>query len=248
MNRPVIVFNDVHKSYPLYHHITGGLRAFLFNLPAAMRQMMNTRFWALQGISFEIPEGETFGIIGRNGAGKSTLLGLIAQVIKPSRGTVTVNAKKTAPLLDLGVGFHTDLTGRENIVLNGMILGIKKREILSKLDAIIEFSGLRDFIDQPLRIYSSGMLARLGFSVAVHIEPDLLLVDEILAVGDIEFQKKCIDLMMEFKKKNVTILIVSHSMQDIERMCDRVAWIEDHRVAMISDAKSVISRYRGAQG
>ncbi len=244
---PIIVLDNIHKCYPLYHHITGGFRNFLFHMPTAIKQLQNTKFWALQGISFEVNRGETFGVIGRNGAGKSTLLGLIARVMKPTSGVIAINADKIAPLLELGAGFHVDLTGRENIVLNGMLLGMTKKEITSRLNEIIEFSELHEFIDQPLRIYSSGMLARLGFSVAVHIEPDLLLVDEILAVGDIEFQKKCIDRMQEFKKKNVSIVIVSHSMQDVEKMCDRAVWIENHKVKMIGDAKTVVAAYKGAK-
>jgi len=146
-------------------------------------------------------------------------------------------------LLELGAGFHPELTGRENIMLNGIILGLTKAEVLKKLDEIIEFSELEEFIDQPIRVYSSGMLARLGFSVVAHLDPDILLIDEILAVGDMEFQKKCIDKMTGFKKKGVTIIFVSHSMPDVKRICDRVAWIDSHTIKMIGSTDAVVLSY-----
>lgn len=245
MSDPVIIFSNVSKSYPLYHHITAGIKNFLFHLPKAVNQMKNSRFQALKDISFEVYKGETFGIIGRNGAGKSTTLGLIAGVLKPSKGKVSVKGR-ISPLLELGAGFHPELTGRENIMLNGVLMGLTRAEVLRKMDEIIEFSELKDFIDQPIRVYSSGMLARLGFSVVAHLEPEILLIDEILAVGDMEFQKKCIDKMLGFKKSGVTIIFVSHSMADIERICDRAMWIENHNVKMIGKPKEIVEGYRSS--
>jgi len=242
MKEPVIVLDNVSKSYLLYHHITGGIKNFLFNLPEALNSMRNNRFEALKDISFKVQKGETLGIIGRNGAGKSTLLGLIAGVLKPTNGKIIVNGK-ISPLLELGGGFHPELTGNENIILNGVLLGMSRVEAKSKLKEIVEFSELGDFIDQPIRVYSSGMLARLGFSVVAHLDPDILLIDEILAVGDIDFQKKCIDKMMGAKKSGVTIVFVSHSMPDVKKICDRVLWIDNHIVNILGEPEEVIESY-----
>jgi lipopolysaccharide transport system ATP-binding protein len=242
MKEPVVVFDNVSKNFPLYHHLTGGIKNFLFNLPEAVNSMRNNRFEALKDISFKVHKGETLGIIGRNGAGKSTLLGLMAGVLKPSAGGITVKGR-VAPLLELGSGFHPELTGRENIMLNGVLLGLTRAEVLKKIKEIIAFSELEEFIDQPIRVYSSGMLARLGFSVVAHLDPDILLIDEILAVGDQEFQKKCIDTMMSFKKSGVTIVFVSHSMPDVNRICDRVMWIENRTVKMLGRPGETVEVY-----
>lgn len=242
MREPMIVFDNVSKSYPLYHHFTGGFKNFLFHLPKAVSQVKNSSFEALRNISFKVYKGETFGIIGRNGAGKSTALGLIVGVLKPSNGNVTVNGK-ISPFLELGAGFHQELTGRENIMLNGVLMGLMRAEVFRKMDEIIEFSELGEFIDQPIRMYSTGMLARLGFSVVAHLDPDILLIDEILAVGDMNFQKKCLDKMTGFKKSGVTIVFVSHSMQDVEMICDRVMWIENHTIEMLGVPEEIIASY-----
>lgn len=242
MNKSVIIFDKVSKSYPMYHHITGGFKNLLLNLPKAVRDIKNSKFEALKDISFEVYKGETLGIIGRNGAGKSTTLGLIAGVLKPSQGKVIIKGR-ISPLLELGGGFHPELTGRENIMLNGVLLGLTREEVKKKMDAIIEFSELGDFIEQPIRVYSSGMLARLGFSVVSSLDPEILLIDEILAVGDTNFQKKCLDRMNGFKKKGVTMVFVSHSMVDVERICDRVIWIEEHKVKMLGEPKKIIESY-----
>jgi len=241
MNRKVVVFKNVSKSYPLYHQMMG-IKNFLFNLPQGIRSMRNTRFEALKEISFEIEKGETLGIIGKNGAGKSTILGLIAGALKPTQGTVFVEGR-VSPLLELGAGFHPDLTGRENILLNGVLIGFSKTEVLKKMDDIIAFSEIEEFIDQPVRVYSSGMLARLGFSIVACLDPEILLIDEVLAVGDIDFQKKCLEKMEEFKRNGVTIVFVSHSMDNVKRICDRVIWIEDHSIKMDNDIHTVISNY-----
>jgi len=242
MSEPVIIFDNVSKSYPLYHHITGGIKNFLFHLPKALSSTKNSRYEVLKDVSFETYKGETLGIIGKNGVGKSTTLGLIAGVLKPSKGKVVVRGR-ISPLLELGGGFHPELTGKENIMLNGVLLGLTRNQVKSKMDEIIEFSGLGDFIYQPIRTYSSGMYARLGFSVIAHLDPEILLIDEVLAVGDIEFQKKCLNKMMGFKKSGVTMVFVSHSMEDVERICDRVIWIDHHQIKRMGMPEEVLLNY-----
>lgn len=247
MREPLIIFDHVHKNYPLYHHVTSGIKNFVFHLPKAIRHMKNSKYTALTDISFEVKKGEALGIIGRNGAGKSTILGLIAGVLKASEGKVVVKGR-ISPLLELGAGFHHELTGRENIMLNGVLLGLTRRDVFRRMDEIIEFSELGEFVDQPIRTYSSGMLARLGFSVVSSLDPEILLIDEILSVGDLNFQKKCIDRMMGFKRDGVTIVFVSHSMEDVERICDRVIWIDDHRIKAADNTQSVVSQYLEIHG
>jgi lipopolysaccharide transport system ATP-binding protein len=242
MNEPAILFDRVSKSYHLYHPMTGGIKSFLFHLPEAVKTLKNSRYEVLREVTFRVGQGESLGIIGRNGAGKSTLLGLIAGIIKPTKGKITVQGR-IAPLLELGGGFHPELTGRENIVMNGVLLGLTKNEVFQKMDEIIEFSELGDFIDQPIRIYSSGMLARLGFSVVANLDPEILLIDEILAVGDMEFQKKCLKKMMDFKKSGVTMVFVSHSMENIKLLCDRVIWIDRRTIKMEGAPEKVIPHY-----
>lgn len=232
-----ITFDHIYKTYPLYHHITGGLKNFIFNLPKGIESIRNSKYEALHDISFEVYKGETLGIIGKNGAGKSTILGLIAGVLKPTKGNLVIRGR-ISPLLELGAGFHPELTGRENIILKGVLIGLRRSEVLNKMDVITAFSELENFIDQPVRIYSSGMLARLGFSIVASLDPEILLIDEILAVGDSEFQKKCLKRMEEFKKKGVTIVFVSHSEDQVKRVCDRVLWLENHRIRTIGDSQS----------
>jgi lipopolysaccharide transport system ATP-binding protein len=242
MSYPVIAFDNVSKCYPLYHHVTGGFKHFLFNLPKALHSIRNSQYESLKDISFQISKGEAVGIIGKNGAGKSTTLGLIAGVLIPSRGRVYTNGR-ISPLLELGGGFHPELTGRENILLNGVLLGLTRNQILSKMDGIIAFSELGDFVEQPIRVYSSGMIARLGFSVVAFLDPEILLIDEILSVGDTEFQKKCNKKMAEFKARGVTIVLVSHSMDAIKKICDKVIWIENHTVRMIGEPAEIAELY-----
>ena len=245
MSDIAIRFTNVTKAYPFYHHMAGGIKAFLFNLPRSLKGIIKDQYVALEDISWTIKRGETVGFIGRNGAGKSTTLGLIAKVLKPNKGTVEVNGR-VSPLLELGGGFHPDLTGRENILLNGVLLGLTRKEVKAKLDEIVEFSELESFIDQPIRTYSSGMLSRLGFSVVAHLDPDILLIDEILAVGDMKFQIKCQKKIAEFKEKGVTIVLVSHSPGDMERLCDRLIWIDAHKVKMDGDKAEVLPHYLAA--
>jgi lipopolysaccharide transport system ATP-binding protein len=233
---------DVYKEYPFYQHITAGFKSFLLHLPRNISLSKRKNFTALNGISIEIEKGETFGIIGRNGSGKSTILSLIAGVIRQNRGVVKIDGKISS-LLELGSGFHPDLSGIENIILNGILMGSTRERVLKKLDKIIEFSELEDFIYQPLRTYSSGMQMRLGFSVAVHIDPEILLIDEALAVGDLSFQEKCLEKMLAFKKSGATIIIVSHDMNSISKLCDRVLWINNGSIQAIGKPMDTIKRY-----
>lgn len=239
---PAVKFEDVYKEYPFYQHITAGFKSFLFNLPKNIASLRRTKFAALKGVTFEVAKGETFGIIGKNGSGKSTTLGLIAGVIRPDRGSVEVSGKISS-LLELGAGFHPDLSGIENIILNGILMGNTKEEMLKKIDEIIEFSELGDFIYQPLRTYSSGMQVRLGFSVAVHVDPELLVIDEALAVGDLNFQEKCLKKMREFRESGATIILVSHGMSAIAKLCDRAAWLDAGEVMAVGKPKEVIGKY-----
>jgi lipopolysaccharide transport system ATP-binding protein len=201
-------------------------------------------FWALKDVSFEVQKGEIFGLVGQNGAGKSTLLKLVARVLRPTQGRVLVRGR-VAPLLEMGAGFHPELTGRENIYLNGAMLGLTRAEMNARFDRIVDFAELWDFIDSPLRTYSSGMWARLGFAVATDVEPDVLIVDEILAVGDAAFQHKSSRRIDSFRERGTTIFLVSHSMDLVESMCSRAAWLDHGELVAIGPAKSVVDRYLG---
>ena len=198
--------------------------------------------WALRDLSFEIPEGQVVGIIGRNGAGKSTLLKILSRITHPTSGSVRVRGR-VASLLEVGTGFHEELTGRENVYLNGSILGMKRREIDRHFDAIVEFSGLEQFIDTPIKRFSSGMRLRLGFAVAAHLDPDVLIVDEVLAVGDAGFQKKCIATMADLRNGGRTVLFVSHNMAAVENLCSRGIWIDKGQLRMDGPSKDVIKAY-----
>ena len=198
--------------------------------------------WALDGVSFEVRQGEILGIVGRNGAGKSTLLKLLSRITFPTSGTMRVNGSISS-LLEVGTGFHEELTGRENIYLNGSILGMKKKEIDRHIDDIVAFSGIEQYIDTPIKRYSSGMRLRLGFAVAAHLSSDILLVDEVLAVGDAEFQKKCLDTMDGLRTSGRTVLFVSHNMAAMENLCTRCIWIDAGKVRADGDARSVVSEY-----
>lgn len=241
----VIEFDNVTKHYPLYHLFSAGLKSFLTDLPSRLKHLRKERFTALEAISFNIRRGESVAIIGRNGAGKSTILGLIAGVIKPSQGSVRVY-ERVSPLLELGGGFHPDLTGRENVMLNGVLMGLFRSEVRSRLDAILDFAELGDFVDQPIRTYSTGMLARLGFSVITQIRPRLLLIDEVLAVGDDAFRRKCYDLIGQFRRQGVTIVFVSHSSSEVERLCHRAIWIDNRHIRADGDAHSILAQYHAS--
>lgn len=198
--------------------------------------------WALRDVDLTVEVGEVIGIIGTNGAGKSTLLRLLARVLAPTSGRVRV-VGQVAPLLDVGAGFHPDLTGRENVLMNATLLGHSRREVLEKFDSIVEFSELSEFIDVPLRAYSSGMWARLGFAVATAWQPDVLLVDEVLAVGDEGFREKCALRIQRFRDRGVTTVLVSHSLALIQSMCGRVVWLDHGRVEAVGPAQQVTSAY-----
>ncbi len=218
-----------------------------YTIRSIQRRVSRRDFWALQEVSLQINPGEVFGLIGHNGAGKSTLLKLIARVLRPSQGRVRVYGK-VAPLLEFGAGFHPELTGRENVFLNGALLGFSKAEMEAKFDRIVDFAELGNFIDAPMRTYSSGMWARLGFAVATDVEPDILIIDEVLSVGDEAFQHKSSDRIREFREQGVTILLVSHSMDTVLEMCHRVAWIDHGHLHKIGLAEEIIPEYRSSLG
>jgi ABC-2 type transport system ATP-binding protein len=235
---PEIEFRNVTKRFALAEGKT--LREFV---PALLRgQGFSNQFCALDDVSFTIDRGETVGIIGRNGSGKSTALKLIAGVMAPSSGTVLVTGR-ISPLIELGAGFHPDLTGRENVNLNATILGMSTKEIAGQFDAIVDFAELHEFIDTPVKRYSSGMYMRLGFAVAVHSQPDILLVDEVLSVGDSFFQEKCLAKMHEFKEGGVTIVVVSHTPNLIAQFCDRAIWLDHGRLQAEGPARAVVDQY-----
>jgi lipopolysaccharide transport system ATP-binding protein len=210
------------------------------------RRVKDTEYiWALRDVSFDANEGEVIGIVGRNGAGKSTLLKILSRITYPTSGEVKVNGR-VASLLEVGTGFHDELTGRENIYLNGSILGMRKREVEERFDAIVDFSGVEQFIDTPIKHYSSGMRLRLGFAVAAHLEPDVLIVDEVLAVGDAGFQKKCINAMEGLRRSGRTVLFVSHNLAAVENLCSRGIWIDAGKIRMDGGAREVIMAYMGS--
>jgi lipopolysaccharide transport system ATP-binding protein len=238
-------FEHVSKSYPLYQHMLGGLKAFLLRLPSRTQALRRDRHVALRDVSFEVERGATVGLIGRNGSGKSTALGLVAGVLQADSGTVHVSGRVGA-LLELGAGFHPELTGRENVVLNGVLLGLRRREAIRRMDEIVAFSELDAFIDQPIRTYSSGMLARLGFSVAVHVEPEVLIIDEVLAVGDEAFKEKCHARLVQFQRDGRTILLATHDLQGVLRWCRRVIWLEQGVICAEGPPGEVVPRYLDA--
>jgi ABC-type polysaccharide/polyol phosphate transport system ATPase subunit len=199
-------------------------------------------FAAVQDVSFTVPAGRTLGVIGRNGSGKSTLLKLVAGITKPTDGALIVRGRISA-LIELGAGFHPEISGRENVFINGIMLGLSKREVASRFDEIVEFAELQQFIDAPVKTYSSGMYMRLGFAVAIHVDPDVLLVDEVLAVGDEGFTHKCLDKFAEFKRRGKTILLVTHSLGLVERFCDEAVWLDGGSMKALGDPKRVVGAY-----
>lgn len=199
-------------------------------------------FPALRGVSFTVPKGCTYGIIGRNGSGKSTLLKCVAGITRPNEGTIRVDGRISA-LIELGAGFHPEISGRENVFINGIMLGLSKREIQRRFDEIVEFAELKDFIDAPVKTYSSGMYMRLGFAVAIHVDPEVLLIDEVLAVGDQAFTVKCLDKFAEFRRRNKTILLVTHSLDLVEKFCDRALWLDKGQTLAEGEPKRVVAAY-----
>jgi lipopolysaccharide transport system ATP-binding protein len=236
-----IEFSSVSKSYSIYNSSSDRLKELL----TLNRASFHRDFWALRDLSFEVRRGETFCIVGENGSGKSTLLQMIAGIMQPTRGTVTVNGRVSA-LLELGAGFNPEFSGRDNVYLNGAILGFSAREMDRKYREITEFAEIGDFIDQPVKTYSSGMVVRLAFAVAIHVDPEILLVDEALAVGDIYFRQRCMRKVHELRSKGITILFVSHATGDIKALGDRALWLDHGRVAEIGTTEHVVSRYLAA--
>lgn len=236
-----IKVNDVSIMFKITKDRIRSLKEYL--VAFLKHEVKYEKFWALQDVSFEVQKGEVLGIIGRNGTGKSTLLKIISGILKPTAGSVTVHGN-IVPMLELGSGFDYDLTGRENIFLNGAILGYSKEFLMEKYDEIVEFSELGRFIEIPIRNYSSGMLARLGFSIATVVNPEILIVDEVLAVGDENFQAKSKARMMELMSGGTTVLFVSHNLPQIREMCNRVVWLEGGHVKMVGTAEEVCNAYK----
>lgn len=233
-----VIVDDVSLKYRLYKERNNSLKTTLLR----GRRSVYEDFWALRDVSFEVPAGSTFGLIGRNGAGKSTLLKCLARILYPDKGAITVRGRM-ASMLELGSGFHPELSGRENVFLNGSILGMSRKEITRKFDDIVEFSGVEKFIDQPVKNYSSGMYVRLGFAVAINVEPDILVVDEILAVGDAAFQEKSRQKFTDLRQSGKTVIMVTHSAANIRDMCDTAAWIDQGRLVQVGDAATVSQAY-----
>lgn len=241
MTQVAVSVDHVSKKFRLYHERNQTLKSAVMR----GRTSRHDEFWALQDITFDVQAGHTYGIIGSNGSGKSTLLKCLAKIYWPTSGTITYHGRM-ASLLEVGSGFHLELSGRENIYLNGSILGMSKREINDKIDSIIEFSGVERFIDQPVKNYSSGMYVRLGFSVAIHVEPDILVVDEVLSVGDEEFQHKSFEKFLDLKRAGKTIILVSHNLDVVSDWCDEVSWIEKGVHQMAGPAPEVVAAYRAS--
>lgn len=238
---PAIRLENVSMRFNMNRERIDNIKEYLIRL--ARRQLFFEEFWALQDISFEVKQGEVFGLVGLNGAGKSTLLKLVAGVLKPTTGTVEVKGV-IAPLIELGAGFDPDLTARENVFMNGAVLGYNTAYMQQRYSEIMDFSELWDFADVPVKNFSSGMYARLGFAIATLVKPDILIVDEILGVGDFRFQKKCQERISELMSGGTTVLMVSHDNDTIKRFCDRVAWLENGRVREIGPAEEVCDKYQ----
>ncbi|MEO2207450.1 ABC transporter ATP-binding protein [Paenibacillus pabuli] len=235
---PIIEIEQVVKTYKLYDKPVDRLKEAL----SITKKKYHREFSALNGVSFSVKKGDALGILGKNGSGKSTLLKMITGVLSPTSGNIQVDGK-IAAILELGAGFNPEYTGRENIYLNGLMMGYSREEMEPRIAAIIDFADIGTFIDQPVKVYSSGMFARLAFAVSINVDPDILIVDEALAVGDIRFQTKCIDKMKELKSKGTTILFVSHAVEQVKRFCNKAVWIKDGVVEAIGDASEVVDQY-----
>jgi len=244
----MISVNNVSMKFNLGIEKNFSLKQFFVDIfKSKKNKAKKEEFWALQDVEFEVKQGEVVGFIGSNGAGKSTLLKVIAGVMKPTKGKVEVNGN-ICPMIELGAGFDMDLTARENIFLNGAVLGYSKEFIEKKFEEIVEFSELRDFLDVPVRNFSSGMTARLAFSIATVVEPEVLIVDEILSVGDIAFQAKSLEKMMSLINGGTTVLFVSHSLEQLQNLCKKVVWLEHGKVRKIGPAQEVCEEYRKVVG
>ena len=240
---PVIAVRDLWKQYRRPHVKATSVKE------AALQFLRGQRgydeFWAVREVSFEVEAGEAIGLIGPNGSGKSTVLGILARVLKPTRGQVSVRGR-ICPLLELGTGLHPDLSGRENVFLNASLLGLGSRQTADRYDDIVEFAELHEFMDAPVRTYSTGMVIRLGFSVAVHMDPDVLLIDEVLGVGDEHFQHKSFGRLLDFKREGKTLFVVSHNLDSIQALCDRAIWLDRGRAFRDGDAREVVAKYKAA--
>jgi ABC-2 type transport system ATP-binding protein/lipopolysaccharide transport system ATP-binding protein len=241
MEEAMISVDHVSMRFNLAREKVDSLKEYI--IKAFKCKMQYDEFWALKDVSFDIMPGDSVGLIGLNGSGKSTMLKVIARVLKPTKGSVTVRGS-VAPLIELGAGFDFDLTGKENIFLNGALLGRSRKEMNAVLEDIIEFAELRDFMDVPMKNYSSGMLSRLAFAIATSGEADILIVDEVLAVGDFRFQQKCIDRIQGMMNEGTTVLFVSHSIEQVEAICNKVAWIKSGELHMFGDAKEICEIYK----
>lgn len=229
---------NVSKKFRLYKERNQTIKSAIMR----GRTSVHEDFWALNDVTFDVSAGSTFGLIGSNGSGKSTLLKCLAKIYQPEKGSIMANGK-VAALLEVGSGFHHELSGRENVFLNGSILGMSKKEITRKFDEIVDFSGVEQFIDQPVKNYSSGMYVRLGFAIAINVDPDVLVVDEVLAVGDAEFQQKCYQKFRDFKDAGRTVILVSHSMDTVQAMCDKAAWLSHGNMMAVGEAEPTIKAY-----
>ena len=241
MTQVAVAVENVSKRFRIYHERNQTLKSAIMR----RRRSLHEDFWALDDVTFDIPEGRTFALVGDNGSGKSTLLKCMAQILYPTSGSIRTRGR-VAALLEVGSGFHPELSGRDNVYLNGSILGMTKPEIDSKFDDIVGFSGVEQFIDQPVKNYSSGMYVRLGFSVAIHVDPEILLVDEVLAVGDAAFQEKCAEKFAEFRRDGRTVVVVSHSAPQLRQMADTAAWLVQGKLNRVGDAKEVLEEYMDA--
>jgi ABC-type polysaccharide/polyol phosphate transport system ATPase subunit len=237
--------NHVSKRYRLRREVEGDASQHVLLRKLQSLRRRSEDFWAVRNVTFEVERGEALGIIGHNGAGKSTILKLLSNITAPTAGEITINGRLSA-LIEVGSGFHPELTGRENIFLNGSILGMRRREIAAKFDSIVDFAGVRQFIDTPVKRYSSGMYVRLGFSIAAHLDPDILLLDEVLAVGDAAFQAKCLRRITELKEAGTTIVFISHDLGAVERLCDRVILMRRGEIAASGETRGVIAEYQRA--
>ncbi|HEY7791435.1 MAG TPA: ABC transporter ATP-binding protein, partial [Vicinamibacterales bacterium] len=237
----VIHASKMYRRHSRRHQLTT-LKSALLSRSVISGLKPDETFPALHDVSFTVPKGITYGIVGRNGSGKSTMLKLLAGITKPTSGTVHVNGRVSA-LIELGAGFHPEISGRENVFINGIMLGLSKREITRRFDEIVEFAELEDFIDAPVKTYSSGMYMRLGFAVAIHVNPDVLLIDEVLAVGDASFQQKCFDEFRKLKAAGKTIVFVTHDMSSVQRFCDRAMLLDKGRMIELGEPSFIAKRY-----
>ncbi len=241
MKNWAVQVKEVSKKFRLYHERNQSLKSAILRGRASKHE----DFMALDKISFEVLEGKTHGLIGSNGSGKSTLLKCLAKIYWPTSGSIEYRGRM-ASLLEVGSGFHLELSGRENIYLNGSILGMSKKEIDSKFDDIVEFSGVERFLDQPVKNFSSGMYVRLGFSIAIHVDPDILVVDEVLSVGDEEFQRQSFQKFLEFRKRGKTVILVTHSMDVVKEVCDAATWINNGLMMRTGSASDVVASYQSS--